>query len=105
MPDLDELTMPQGSGYSNRVNAMVLAAVGRHLRSELERLFPMVDPEEVDLLDNPELDDLDEPDLDLLDQAAEEAELAQDEFVEELMSSQDNFVRSDEDGWLYRDDE
>lgn len=69
LPELEEFTTPQGTKRNDLTDAMVLAAVARHLRAELERIFPSVAHDDDDDDDNEPFDepDIDEPDADFLE--------------------------------------
>ncbi|WP_439486508.1 hypothetical protein [Blastomonas fulva] len=101
LPDMEEFTTPQGTKRNDLTDAMVLAAVSRHLRAELERIFPSVahdDDNDNEPFAEP---DIDEPDPDFLEEAEEAAQLEHDLLTDDLMSSQDQYARSEEDGWPY----
>lgn len=105
LPDLDELVALEESHRNIRFNAFVLEAITRHLRAELETLFPAVpemdDTEELEDLEEVFEEDDDEPDAELDDQAKEDREKIALEETDDLLSDQDDYEESREGGWLY----
>ncbi len=105
LPDLDEIVALEESHRNIRFNAFVLEAITRHLRAELETLFPAVperaDPEEPEGFEEEFEEDDVEPDPDEVHQAAEDRERHSREHTDDLQSDQDDYEESREGGWLY----
>lgn len=100
---VEELSTLLGQHRNDVLKAGVVAAIVEHIRVELQTLFPAVaDPD--DFEEDESMEDLWEPEEPEEDDTEEERHREFSDQLQDLLSDQDDHERSDQDGWLYKDD-